>query len=290
MAKKRPQFLDFICGNSSHPSPGGRTFGCSSFGRSVWTFRKRNATVRGSFCRSPVELLVRCTVRCSRFTDRAATLLVLYQPRLHIIGSMLHLLLHLVLHLLGLDDLLVKVLKSPLSLQPGAEELSALPTTEPGLNLRSIRTSLVRTLQSSQFQPAADTSLNSNGSRSVLLRKFLLRLLRFKSLLCQSCCYPLAAKHFLNTGGKILNRCSTSSIGGPCLSSKVLATRCCTSASRRNTSTSSGGAPTSRSGCSTSRRTASTRRCAAWRRLLNSRTGCNRLRWKSLHRGNLDID
>lgn len=68
MAKKRPQFLDFICGNSSHPSPGGRTFGCSSFGRSVWTFRKRNATVRGSFCRSPVELLVRCTVRCSRFT------------------------------------------------------------------------------------------------------------------------------------------------------------------------------------------------------------------------------
>lgn len=272
MAKKRPQFLDFICGNSSHPSPGGRTFGCSSFGRSVWTFRKRNATVRGSFCRSPVELLVRCTVRCSRFTDRAATLLVLYQPRLHIIGSMLHLLLHLVLHLLGLDDLLVKVLKSPLSLQPGAEELSALPTTEPGLNLRSIRTSLVRTLQSSQFQPAADTSLNSNGSRSVLLRKFLLRLLLFKSLLCQSCCYPLAAKHFLNTGGKILNRCSTSSIGGPCLSSKVLATRCCTSA------------------CSTSRRTASTRRCAAWRRLLNSRTGCNRLRWKSLHRGNLDID
>ena len=151
-----------------------------------------------------------------------------------------------------------------------------------GLNLRSIRTSLVPTLQSSQFQPASDTSLNSNGSRSVLLCKFLLGLLRFKSLLCQSCCYPLAAQHFLNTGGKI-QRCSASSIG-PC-SRKVLAARCCTSAGR-NTSTSHG-APT-RSACST-RRSASTRRCAAWR-LLNSRAGCNRLRWKSLHRGNLDID
>ena len=64
-AKKRPQFLDF-CGNS-HPSPGRRTFGRSSFGRGLWTFRKRNATVRGSLCRSPVELLIRCTVRC-RFT------------------------------------------------------------------------------------------------------------------------------------------------------------------------------------------------------------------------------
>jgi hypothetical protein len=51
---------------------------------------------------------------------------------------MLHLLLHLVLHLLGLDDLLVKVLKSPLSLQPGAEELSALPTTEPGLRVSGL--------------------------------------------------------------------------------------------------------------------------------------------------------
>lgn len=54
---------------------------------------------------------------------------------------MLHLLLHLLLHLvhlLDLDDLLVKVLESPLSLQPGAEELSALPTTEPGLRVSGL--------------------------------------------------------------------------------------------------------------------------------------------------------
>ena len=51
---------------------------------------------------------------------------------------LLHLLLHLFLNLLGLDDLLVKVLESALSLQPGAEELSALPTTEPGLRVSGL--------------------------------------------------------------------------------------------------------------------------------------------------------